>query len=281
MIKVTADSTCDLSKELTEKYNIGIIPLYVVLDGVAKLDGIEITPADLFNHVEGGGELGSTAAVSVADYIDYFTKCLKEADEVIHFTISSDMSACYQNCVLAAEEFGGRVHPVDSRNLSTGIGLLVLEAAEMAAAGKTSEEICAVVEEKKSRLNVSFVINTLKYLHKGGRCSTIAALGANLLSLRPCIEVKEGKMGVGKKYRGDYKKCLVNYIKDKLSGKDDVETGRIFITHSEGITEEEFEAVKAQVEALQPFAEILRTTAGCTISNHCGPGTLGILYFNK
>ena len=280
-IKISSDSTCDLSQELVDKYDVNIVPLYIVKDGKELVDGVDIVPQDIYDHVANGGTIVSTAAVSVADYLTVFGKLREEYDAVVHFCISSEMSCCYQNACVAAAEIGG-VYPVDSRNLSTGIGLLILEAAEMAAKGEmTGEEIQSAMDERREKLDVSFILDTLSYLAKGGRCSTVAALGANLLSLKPCIEVKNGAMGVGKKYRGNLVKCLLQYVKDRLDGRDDIDTRRIFITESGGYTDEEVEQVRQTVLACQPFAEVLHTNAGCTVSSHCGPTTLGILYFHK
>ena len=280
-IKISSDSTCDLSQELVDKYDVNIVPLYIVKDGKELVDGVDIVPQDIYDHVANGGASVSTAAVSVADYLTVFGKLREEYDAVVHFCISSEMSCCYQNACVAAAEIGG-VYPVDSRNLSTGIGLLILEAAEMAAKGEmTGEEIRSAIDERREKLDVSFILDTLSYLAKGGRCSTVAALGANLLSLKPCIEVKNGAMGVGKKYRGNLVKCLLQYVKDRLDGRDDIDTRRIFITESGGYTDEEVEQVRQTVLACQPFAEVLHTNAGCTVSSHCGPKTLGILYFHK
>ena len=280
-IKICADSTCDLSPELVEKYGVGVIPLYIVKDGASFADGREITPQDIYDHVRAGGAMCSTAAVSVADYEALFTEQLKSCDALIHFHISSEMSACYQNACIAAEGMDN-VFPVDSRNLSTGIGQLVIAAAEMAAEGKLSaEEIYNIMMEKREKLDVSFVLDTLVYLRKGGRCSAVAALGANLLSLKPCIEVRGGTMGVGKKYRGTLGKCIVQYVRDRLEGRDDIDLKRIFITDSTGFTAEELDAMEAEVRRCQPFEEILRTNVGCSVSNHCGPRCIGILYFHK
>ena len=280
-IKICADSTCDLSPELVEKYDIAILPLYIVKDGVSYADGLEISPQDIYDHVRGGGAMCSTAAVSVADYEAFFTEQRKSSDALIHFHISSEMSSCYQNACIAAESVEN-VFPVDSRNLSTGIGQLVIAAAEMAAEGKMSaEEIYNAVREKREKLDVSFVLDTLIYLRKGGRCSALAALGANLLSLKPCIEVHDGTMGVGKKYRGTLGKSIVQYVRDRLEGRDDIDLKRIFITDSTGFTPEELDAMEAEVRRCQPFEEILHTHAGCTVSNHCGPRCVGILYFHK
>ena len=278
-IKVTADSTCDLSQELIDRYNITIIPLSIVKDGESFIDGVEIGPDDIFEYVSKTGKLCSTAAVNVADYIDKFTQLRREHDAVIHFTISGDMSACYQNACLAAQEVDG-VYPVDARNLSTGIGHLAIDTAIMAESGMDPEEILAVLGDKKEKLDVSFLIDTLVYLWKGGRCSGVAALGANLLSLKPCIEVRDGRMGVARKYRGSLKKCLVQYVHDRLANRDDIDTRRIFITDS-GVSDEIFQAVYDAVAECQKFDEIIHTRAGSTISNHCGPNCLGILYYHK
>lgn len=280
-IKVSADSTCDLSPELIEKYHIGITPLYIIKDGRALKDGVEIRPQDIFEYVGSGKGVCSTAAVSVGDYMEFFGEALKTHDAVVHLTISSDMSACFQNAMQAAEEFPGRVFPVDARNLSTGIGHLVLTAAELADSGMDAADIQKELIARRDKLDVSFVLNTLTYLHKGGRCSGVAALGANLLGLKPCIEVRGGVMGVGKKYRGNLKKCMVAYVNDRLAGRDDLDYRRIFITHTAELDPEIFQAVKTAVEATGPWEEILETTAGGTISNHCGPSCLGILYYHK
>ncbi len=279
-IKISADSTCDLSPQLIQRYDIGISPLYIVRDGESLVDGVDITPDEIYAHVEAGGSMCSTAAVSVYDYEEFFRKELESADAVVHFHISGDMSACYQNACIAAAEVGN-VYPVDARNLSTGIGLLVLEAAELAKKGElTAQEIQKRMEQRRELLDVSFVVEQLGYLRKGGRCSSVAALGANMLSLRPCIQVKDGKMGVGKKYRGAYQKCLLQYVKERLEGRDDIDLHRIFITESGGFTPEEVAEVEAAVRGYQPFEEVLHTRAGCTVSSHCGPRTLGILYFH-
>ena len=279
-IKISADSTCDLSPQLIARYDIGISPLYIVRDGESLVDGVDITPDEIYAHVEAGGSMCSTAAVSVYDYVEFFRKELESADAVVHFHISGDMSACYQNACIAAAEVGN-VYPVDARNLSTGIGLLVLEAAELAQKGElTAQEIQQRMNQRRELLDVSFVVEQLGYLRKGGRCSSVAALGANVLSLRPCIQVKDGKMGVGKKYRGAYQKCLLQYVKERLEGRDDIDPHRIFITESGGFTPEEVAEVEAAVRGYQPFEEVLHTRAGCTVSSHCGPRTLGILYFH-
>lgn len=278
-IKISADSTCDLSPELVERYRIGIASLYIVRDGESLVDGVDITPDEIYDHVAKGGSMCSTAAVSVYDYEEFFRKELESADAVVHFHISGDMSACYQNACIAAQEFTN-VYPVDSRNLSTGIGHLVLDAAEMAEQGMDAADIASALEKKREKLDVSFVIDTLEYLKRGGRCSALVAMSANLLHLKPCIEVKDGKMGVGHKYRGKLEKCYVQYIEERLKGRDDIDCHRIFITDS-GCDEATWRELERVVRACQPFEEVIHTRAGCTVSNHCGPGCMGILYYHK
>ena len=281
-IKISADSTCDLSPELIEQYHIDITPLYIVSGDETWRDGIDIHPADLYRRFHETGQLCQTAAVNVSDYIAFFGERLREYDAVIHFTISSDMSGCYQNACIAAQEYPGQVFPVDARNLSTGIGHLVLDAAELAAEGNmTAAEIAAFLEQKREKLDVSFVLGTLEFMKAGGRCSSVAAIGANLLGLKPSIEVKNGKMGVGKKYRGSLMKCYRQYIIDRLKGRDDIDCHRIFITDSGELDDATRAELKELVLSLQPFEEVYNTQAGCTVSQHCGPKTMGILYYHK
>ena len=280
-IKISADSTCDLPVSLAEKYDIDIVSLYVVKDSVSLVDGKDINPDDIYAHVAAGGDMCSTAAVSEYDYIKVFQKKRETADEVVQLHIASGMSACYQNARLAATEVDG-VYPVDTATLSTGMSLLALEAAEMAKEeGMTGAKIQKYLEERREKLDVSFLVERLDFLRKGGRCSAVAALGANVLGLRPCIQVKDGAMGVGKKYRGAYSKCLLQYVKERLEGREDIDTRRIFVTNSGGFTDEEVQAVVDEIAKYQTFDEVIINRAGCTISCHCGPRTLGILYFHK
>ena len=279
-IKITADSTCDLPAELAEKYGVHIFPLYVVMDGEAKKDGVEICAQDIFDHVAAGGKLGNTAAVNVGDYLEVFRELRKECDAVILFTISQSMSACFQNANIAGAEVGN-VWVVDSTTLSCGISLLVLDACDMAAEGKSPEEIVAALEAKRDRLDVSFVIDTLDYLKAGGRCSPLVALGANLLNLKPCIELSDGSMGVGKKYRGAIEKVVLKYLADRLAQPDKIDRRRAFLVKSNGFSQEFLAEARRTVQELCPFDELIDATAGCTISNHCGPKTLGILMYRK
>lgn len=278
-IKITCDSTCDLTDALYMQYGVTVVPLGITLGETLYHDGIDVTAKGVFDYVAKSGVLPKTSAVSVGEYEDIFRPFVEDGYKVIHINISSEFSSCYQNACLAAEELGG-VYPIDSRNLSSGSGHLVLLAAELAKEGKTAEEIVSILNEKKEKLDVSFVLQTLDYLKKGGRCSSVTALAAGVLQLRPEIEVYEGKMRVGKKYRGKMEKSILDYVKGRLAGRDDIDTKRIFITHS-NVPDDIVNLVAETVSALHPFAEIIETIAGCTISSHCGPNCLGVLFFKK
>lgn len=282
-IKITADSTCDLCPELIEKYNIDVLPLYIVIDGKAHKDGIEITRNDIFNYVDNevgkGGKMPTSAAINVDDYVGYFTPLSKEYDAVIHINISSDFSSCYQNACLAAKEFNN-VYVVDSRNLSSGQGHVVVNAAIMAEKGLAPEKIVEKLNELTSKVEASFVIDRMDYLQKGGRCSSLLALAAKVARIKPTIEVIDGKMTVGKKYMGSFTFALKKYVEDRLKGRTDIVTDRIFITHP-ACTPEIVEMVREEIKKYADFDEIIETNAGCTVSTHCGPFTLGILFVRK
>ena len=278
-IIISSDSTCDLSAELKERYGVKIIPLGITLGTNVYRDGIDITPDDIYAHHAKTGELPKTTASNVGECLDYFADLTKDGDAVIHFTISSTMSSTYSNTCMAAEEFEN-VFVIDSQNLSTGIGLLVVAAAEMAKNGMEAADIVAEIEKLRSCVDASFVIDSLEYLHKGGRCSALAMMGANLLKLKPCIEVKEGTMGVGKKYRGVYGRVLTEYVDEILQNVDDIDDARVFVTHA-GCDEEIVNAVVEQVKSKGIFKEVFLTRAGCTVSSHCGANTLGVLFVRK
>ena len=276
-IKITATSTCDLSPELVEAYQITIVPLYVSFGGNTYRDGVDTGPDDIFRHVEGGGTLPTTAAVNIADYQALFAELSPRYDAVLHITIGGSFSACYQNACVAAEDFPN-VYVVDSRNLTAGQGLLVLEAAEAARRGESIQDILARLDELIDKVDTTFVVDKLDYLAKGGRCSSVVALGANLLKLKPCIVLSDGKMSVGKKYRGAFDKVLPAYVRDQLDGKE-IRKERAFITYTRCDP-----AIPAAVEQLvreYGFREIIHTNAGCTVSCHCGPNTLGVLFIRK
>ena len=279
-IRISADSTCDLSPELIAQYDVAITPLYIRLGDKDLKDSIEVPREDIFSYVEKTKSIPKTAAVNVGDYVEFFTKAKEEGyDGIVHFTISADMSSCYQNACLVANSFEN-VYIVDSRTLSSGIGHLVLDACIMRDEGKTAKEIFDVLEERKKKLDVSFVIDTLRYLALGGRCNALLAFGANLLNIKPSIQVREGKMGVEKKYRCSFERAVVRYVNDKLADRDSLNLKRIFITDS-GVNDDVFNAVKDAVLKNAPFAEVHHTRAGCTVSSHCGPNCIGILFYRN
>lgn len=278
-VLITRDSTSDLPPELIEKLNIKTIPLVVTLGDKAYQDGIDISPEDIYKYHDEHGVLPKTSAANVDDMIKFFEPFVKEGYEIVHFTISSSMSSTYQNSCIAADEFEG-VYVIDSQNLSTGEGLLILKACEWAAKGFSAKDIYDKVNELIPRVDASFVIDSLEYLYKGGRCSALAALGANLLKLKPCIEVQGGSMGVSKKYRGKYGETLKQYVADRLTDYSDIDLSRVFVTHA-GCDEEIVNQVVEQVKATAPFSELIISRAGCTISSHCGRNTLGVLYIRK
>ena len=279
-VKIISDSTCDLSEELLIQYDIAVLPHPIVRDGELLQDNVSITPDDIYAHYERTGRLCTTSAPNAYDYEQFWRPWLDEGYEIVHFTISSEMSTAYNQAVLAAEETG-HVYPVDSRSLSTGIGLLVLEACDLRDQGLAAEEIAARVREDSAKCQVSFLVDVIEYLWKGGRCSSVAAIGANLLKLKPRIDVQNGKMLSTKKYRGKTTKCFASYADDLLKGKDNIRQNRIFITHS-GIDEDIIQLVQDKIRQWQPGVEhIYVTREGGKISCHCGPGTLGILYMFK
>lgn len=278
-ILITSDSTCDLSAELKERYNIKTIPLGITLGTEVYRDGIDITPDDIYAHHAKTGELPKTTASNVGECIDFIKPFVDDGYTVIHFTISSSMSSTYNNTCIAASEFEN-VYVIDSKNLSTGGGLLVIAAAEMAKSGMAVADIVSEIEKLTSCVDASFVIDSLDYLYKGGRCSALSVLGANLLKLKPCIEVKNGSMGVGKKYRGVYGAVLKQYAQERLQNPDDIDTSRVFVTHA-GCDAQIVEDIVNQVKETGLFKEVFVTRAGCTISSHCGANTLGVLFIRK
>lgn len=278
-IKITADSTCDLSAELIEKYGITITPLYVILDDKQYSDGVDIVPDDIFGFYDKTGLLPKTAARTIVDYMETFESLVKDGFEVIHISLSSEFSSSYQNAYLAAQKVGS-TYVVDSRNLSTGSGLLVLLAAELAQEGKSAKEIKDILDSKTEKARASFVIDTLEYLWKGGRCSAVTAFGANLLKIKPMIVVKNGKMEVGGKFRGPMQKVILQYVEHTLKNAVHPDKNRIFITHTK-CSDETIEAVRNRINELYSFNEILVTDAGSVISSHCGQNTLGILFFEE
>ena len=278
-IKILSDSTCDLSAALLQEHDITLVPLTVIKDGKEYKDGVTITPAEIFAHVAAGGDLCSTSANSVGEYEDKFNEFSGKYDGILVINIGSGFSSCYQNACIAAADFEN-VKVVDSMNLSTGQGLVVLEACRLAKECTSLEELHEKVQAFAEKVEASFLVDKLTYLVKGGRCSSAAALGANLLNLKPCIDVKDGKMGVSKKYRGKYGKCLSSYVQERLADRDDIRRDILFVTKT-SVEDEEYEAVMEAVRQYGNFETVYETMAGCTVSCHCGPGTLGVLFVRK
>ncbi|MBQ0110526.1 MAG: DegV family protein [Oscillospiraceae bacterium] len=279
-IIIASDSSCDLSPEIIERYDIKIVPFTVNMGEKSYKDGVDVFPDDLYKFEQESGTLPKTAAVNMAEAEEFFEKIRDDkSDPIIFFALSASMSGTYQYATAAAEELGN-IYTVDSQNLSTGVGHLVIKAAELAKSGKTVDEILAVIEKMKPCVRASFVLDKLEYLHKGGRCSAVAAFGANLLKLKPMIGVRDGAMGVEKKYRGQYYEVLKQYTKDLLEGNDNVDLDRCIVTHS-GVTPECLNDIVELVKTTLPFKEVLITRAGATISVHCGPNCLGVLFVEK
>ena len=279
MVKIIADSTCDLSAELIEKYNLDILPLYIVLGDEEYLDGEGITPDEIYAWSDKSKTTPKTAAISMDRVAEAFRKYIRQGMEVVCFSISDDMSTTGNVMRMAAEEIDAadRIHIVNSQNLSTGIGLLVIEAAVMAQEGKGAREIVAHVESLRDHVRASFVVDTLTFLHRGGRCSGLAAMLGGALKLHPRIVVENGKMAPGKKYRGKMPQVIRHYVEEMEEDLKKARKERVFITHS-GCPQEEIDAVREYLTGLNRFDEILITRAGGVISSHCGPGTLGVLF---
>lgn len=278
---ITADSTCDLTDELMSRYNIRTIPLHIILNGKSYDDMVNITPDEIYDNFYKTGALPKTSAISVGEYINFFTPLLNQGYEIVHINLGGAISSSAQNCAAAAKELDG-VYPVDSYNLSTASGQLVVEAAIAAEKGLSGKEISDMLCQLRTRTHGSFIIDKLNFLRAGGRCSTLAMLGANLLNLKPCIEVDntDGSMTVGKKYRGNLKKVLAAYVEERLAQYDNIKKDRIFITHS-GISKEIEQSIYELIKSKNYFNEIYVTRASCTISSHCGPNTLGILFITE
>ena len=278
-VVIGSDSTSDLNAELIERYGVRFVPLTVNLGDKAYKDGVDIDPDMIYAHYEEHKELPKTASPNISDFQTFFAEQTADGSEVVFFTISCEMSSTYNNARLAALDFEG-VHVVDTRNLSTGGGLLVVAAGEMVKEGRSAAEIAEACRAMTDRVDASFVIDNLEYLHKGGRCTMLEALGANLLRLKPCIMVRNGKMGVGKKYRGQFAAVLEKYIADMLANPSDIDDNLVFITHA-GCDEAIVHQCVEQVKKTGLFREVQVTRAGCTISSHCGRNTLGVLFVRK
>ncbi len=282
-IIITADSTCDLSKDLLERYNVKTMPLHITLGENTYDDWVTITPEEIYDHFYKTKQLPKTAAISVGEYVDFFTKFVDKGYEVIHFSLGSSLSVTHRSSVLASQEFDGKVVSIDTCNLSSGSALIIIKAAELVEQGKALNEIVEEINTLIPKSHASFVIDKLDFLQAGGRCSAVEAFGANLLGLKPCIEVsteENGKMSAGKKYRGKFDKVCLDYLNDIITKYGEIDTTRAFVTHA-GCDEALVENVRKALEEKNIFDEIFVARASCTISSHCGPTTLGVLFMTK
>ncbi len=278
-IRIFADSTCDLTKELIDKYQITIIPLSIVLEDKSYFDGLEITPDEIYKWADANKTTPKTAAASYEQILAAMKPVMDTGADIIFFGISGDMSSTCNVARFVGQENYSRLFVIDSRNLSTGIGLQVIKAAELAAKGDmTAEEIVEYLNRRRGDVRASFVVDTLTYLARGGRCTPVTALMANTLKLHPMIVVKDGKMGVSKKFLGKMDYALSKYVEDLKKELENAEKTRVFITHS-GSSDATINKVRAMLEELNHFDEILITRAGGVISSHCGPNTLGVLFY--
>ncbi len=279
MVKVIADSTCDLSPELVERYGISILPLHILLGDAEYEDGVSVTPEEIYKWSDANNTTPKTSAPSVESARGLFAPLLETYEELVCFSISEQMSASGSIMRMAAEELEAseRVVVIDSQNLSTGIGLLVVEAAIMAQEGKDAQTIEQRIKELIPLVRASFVVDTLVYLHRGGRCGGLTAMLGSALKLHPEIVVEDGKMHSAKKYRGNLPRAVMSYVRDLEGAMREAKKDRVFITHSgceQSIVDEVYEYLKG----LDLFKEILITRAGGVVSSHCGPGTLGVLF---
>ena len=278
---ITSDSTCDLTPALLERFQIRTVPLTIQTGERIFPDDGHYTSEDLYADFHRDGTLPKTAAVSPEQFKEFFGAILAEGFDIVHIDISADLSGTCQNALIAAAELeAGRIHVVDSRQLSTGGGLLALQGAKLRDEGMAAGDIADELRRLAPHSDTSFVLDTLEYMWKGGRCSGVAALGANVLKLKPCLEMREGKLVVCKKYRGTMERVYRQYITERLAGKTVVEDWA-FITHSGGVAEDTLAQLTELVKSLAPFREVFLTQAGCTVSSHCGPGTLGVLFLRR
>ena len=279
---ITYDSTCDLTPQLLERFHIHTVPLTIQSGERVFPDDGRYTSSDLYADYRRNGTLPKTTAVSPEAFKAFFAPILAEGFDIVHIDISSELSCTCQNAVLAAQELAeqGQIHVVDSRQLSTGGGLLALQGARLRDGGMAASDIAAELRRLAPLSDTSFVLDTLEYMWKGGRCSGVTALGANVLKLKPCLEMREGRLVVCKKYRGTMEKVYRQYITERLAGKSVVEDWA-FITHSGEVPEDTLRQLTELVRELAPFKEVFVTQAGCTVSSHCGPGTLGVLFLRQ
>lgn len=281
-VLITTDSTCDLPQKYVDEYNIKVIPLSVLLGDKEYTDGVDIKPADIYKYVENGGDLPKTAAVTPSKYYSVFSEAVKQGKKVVHIGLSSAISSSYQNACVAASEFDD-VYCVDSKSLCTAMGLLVLKACDFREKGYDAKKIHDKLEKLVPKVSTTFVLNSLEYLHKGGRCSGVARFGANVLGIKPSIAVDSttGTLDVAKKYRGKTENVYKQYVNDCVKDINKIDTSRIVIANSGEIEPADLAFAKGLIEGKNKFSQIIEADAGCTISSHCGPKTLAVFYIKK
>lgn len=278
---ISTDSPADVPAEIRERYDIRVIPLHIILDDDCFEDGVNIQPDDLYAFYKKTGRLPKTSAVSVAEYTDFFKELTQDGSSVVHISFSSALSATHQNARLAAEDFDN-VYIVDSKSLSTGIALLAIKAAQLAQDGLDAKTIAHEMEYKREKVVTTFILDKLEFLYKGGRCSGIAMLGANVLGIKPSIVMVDGKLQVGKKYRGKLENCQMQYVRDLLeqyAGR--IDTDRAFLSRTAGVSDEQMKALQKEIHKTLKFKEYIVSTVGCTITSHCGERTFTFEFMLK
>lgn len=278
---ISTDSPADVPAEIRERYDIRVIPLHIILDDDCFEDGVNIQPDDLYAFYKKTGRLPKTSAVSVAEYTDFFKELTQDGSSVVHISFSSALSATHQNARLAAEDFDN-VYIVDSKSLSTGIALLAIKAAQLAQDGLDAKTIAHEMEYKRKKVVTTFILDKLEFLYKGGRCSGVAMLGANVLGIKPSIVMADGKLQVGKKYRGKLENCQMQYVRDLLeqyAGR--IDTDRAFLSRTAGVSDEQMKALQKEIHKTLKFKEYIVSTVGCTITSHCGERTFTFEFMLK
>lgn len=281
-VVISADSTCDIGQELKQKYDIKLVNNHITLDGKEYIDTVDITPEDIYKAWREKKVLPRTSAITPADYYEHFQSIRDDGQDIVHLSLGSGLSSSFQNSVMLANDMEG-IYPVDSSNLSSGFGLLVIKAAEMAEMGMSGAEIQQAVNNMHSQSHGSFLLDTLEFMKAGGRCSSLTALGANILKIKPCIQVDtadEGRLKLGKKYRGTMEEAIDKYIHATLKGKEDLDLDRVFVTHS-GCPQPDIERAIDNIRECCDFKEIHVAKANSTISSHCGPRTIGVMFMTK
>lgn len=278
-IVITLDGACDLPDELLEKYNLSTLPLSVSINGKTSYADIEITKEDIYNEYFNNGTIAKTSAISVGEYLEFFKTFLDKGYEVVHICMSSKISCCYQNCMVAQEELGDKLHVVESRSLSSGIGMLGIKGYELAEQGLSANLIADKLRELQKKIRLSFIIDNLKFLSDGGRCSKVTAMGANLLKIKPTVVMEDGKLETGNKYRGSFENVVFKFVEDAINNKN-IDSQRMFITHSD-IDKELLDKLKKEIQSRTNVKEIIITQAKAIIYCHCGPNTVGLVFMEK